>query len=232
MRKKVVISLIAALFVISTSVASALSIDLNIVEVTTDGPGGELLADLVIAPDGNNATTNLLEAGQFVGLNIIVDNSEGAQVDGIFLSIVTSNPQMDFLGATVVAPSILVGDAPFNPPSLGDVGSGNVKVNSPTLFPEPGDPDGELWVQGLAFGSGEGSDGTGPDNAITLYYNITGASGSDTIIFELRETAGDGIDGASSVLLSSASINIPEPGTALLMGLGLVGLAVAGRRQS
>jgi hypothetical protein len=225
--------LIAALFVISTSVASALSIDLNIVEVTTDGPGGTLLADLVIAPDGNSATTALLAAGQFVGLNIIVDNSEGAQIAGIFLSIVTSGPQMDLLGATVVAPAILMGSTGFPPPSLGNVGSGFVKVNSPTVFPAPGDPDGELWVQGLAFGSGDGSNGTGPDNAITLYYQITGASGSDTIIFELRQTAGDGIEGDfSSLLLSGASINIPEPGTALLMGLGLIGLAVAGRRQS
>ena len=62
---------------------------------------------------------------------------------------------------------------------------------------------------------------------------VLGAVGAnDTITFDIGLTDGDAIAGASVINFNSAVINVPEPGTALLMGLGLAGLAGAGRRKN
>jgi len=234
MRKNVLIGLIATLFVISTSVASALSIDANLDNIVVGpSPASAPLGDLVIDPSGDSATATL-SAGNVVSITITVDNPDATHIAGIFVSLVTDGPQVTFLGANPVAPSILEGGDFFNPLSLSNVGSGAVKVNSPV---QNDGSAGEMWIQALAFGSGLGSDGTGPDNAITLFYSIAGASGGDEVAFTFALTAGDGIEDINQVpidaQMSGVVINpIPEPGTALLMGLGLAGLAAGGRRQS
>jgi hypothetical protein len=234
MRKNVLISLIATLFVISTSVASALSIDANLDNIVVGpSPASDPLGDLVIDPSGDSATATL-SAGNVVSITITVANPDNTSIAGIFVSLVTDGPQVNFLGANPVAPSILEGGTFFDPLALGNVGSGAVKVNSPV---QNDGSAGEMWLQALAFGSGNGSDGAGPDNAITLFYSITGATGDDQVAFLFALTPGDGIEDTSqnpiNAAMSGVVINpIPEPGTALLMCLGLAGLSAAGRRQS
>jgi hypothetical protein len=69
-----------------------------------------------------------------------------------------------------------------------------------------------------------------------LFFEVlAGATGFTRLDFDLVQTDGDvpfAEGGAQSLSINNAVINVPEPGTALLMGLGLTGLAAAGRRQS
>jgi len=219
---------------LGASSASALDIDLNIEDIYVGpSPGPPSVGDLVIDPSGDSATATLA-AGNVIQLSITVSNPDNTSIAGIFLSLVTDGPQMNFLGANPVAPSILEGGTFFNPLSLGNVGSGAVKVNSPV---QNDGSAGEMWLQALAFGSGLGSDGAGPDNAITLFYSVTGASGDDEVSFSLELTAGDGIEDTSQnpidANISSAVINAPEPTSIALAfaGLGTVAVVTRVRRR-
>ena len=104
-------------------------------------------------------------------------------------------------------------------------------------FSKPNDPESlgtgtTEWVQAVAHTNPLGVNGAGPDQAVILAYEYIGAGGSDFVSIAAALTSGDAIVGAGSVSFSGSVINVPEPGTALLMGLGLFGLGAAGRRKS
>jgi hypothetical protein len=226
MRNKAVLGLIAStLLVFSTSVASAtIAVDLNIEGIYTDATFGTLVPGSSVDPNGNEATATLA-AGQGILLTIDISNLNGDQVSDIFSTVIFQGNQLSFLGGSAIA-EVLAGGPVFAPTSLGRVAQPAIKVNSPNA---PGTA-GDVWAQSTAF-AGTGTDGTGPDNvAVQLFFQVTGALGSDQVVFDLTTTSGDVISGTP--ILSGAVINVPEPGTALLMGLGLAGLAAAGRRQA
>ena len=93
------------------------------------------------------------------------------------------------------------------------------------------------WIQAVAHANVNGTTGTGPDNAVLLAFQYNGPGGFDLVDVAVALTAGDVIGTTGGqvftgpVTLTGAVANVPEPGTALLMGLGLLGLGAAGRRR-
>ena len=225
--RKLLIGMAASTALMFAGTASAvIDLDANIAGIFTDSSFSTPVPGAVIDPSGDSATANLA-AGQAILITLNVANANGDFVTDMFSTIIVEGSQLNFLGGNYDAPTILVGGPVFMQTNLGSIGSPSVKVNSPNLNNNPGD----VWIQSTAYAS-TGTDGTGPNNNIaSLFFLVTGASGSDQILFDLTETSGDVISGAP--ILSGAVINpIPEPGTALLMGLGLAGLAAAGRRNA
>ncbi len=91
-------------------------------------------------------------------------------------------------------------------------------------------------TNGTANTTGSSAGGAAPLLA-TLVFSVTGTGGSAAISLS-QSSPGNviGLAGGASTtatLAGSGSVNIvPEPTTALLVGLGLAGLAVAGRRKA
>ena len=81
-----------------------------------------------------------------------------------------------------------------------------------------------------------GTQNTGSSLLVTLVFDLTGVAGSASIALS-SSSPGNVVGqpgGTSTVptLAGSGSVNvIPEPTTALLVGLGLAGLGIAGRRR-
>jgi hypothetical protein len=208
------------------SASAVIDLDANIAGIFTDSTFGTPVPGAVIDPSGDEATVNLA-AGQAILITLDVSNLNGDFVTDLFSTIIIEGSQLNYLGGNYDAPTILVGGPVFMQTNLGAIGSPSEKVNSPNA----NGTSGPVWIQSTAYAS-TGTDGTGPNNNIaSLFFLVTGASGTDQILFDLTTTTGDVISGSPT--LSGAVINpIPEPGTALLMGLGLAGLAAAGRRNA
>lgn len=81
-----------------------------------------------------------------------------------------------------------------------------------------------------------GTANTGSFLAATLVFNVIGTSGTAAISLSTSSPGntialGGGAQGTAT-LSGAGVVNIPEPTTALLIGLGLAGLGVAGRRRA
>lgn len=67
--------------------------------------------------------------------------------------------------------------------------------------------------------------GQGPDSAVLLAYQYIGPGGFDRVDITAAITAGDAVAGVVGPIdFTSAVVNVPEPGTAIFIGLGLLGL--------
>jgi hypothetical protein len=222
----------AMIFVLNTSTASALDLDSNIVGIFTDSSFMTSVPNLVIDADGN-ATADLAP-GDVVLLGIDVSNPIAEVISAIFATTTIEGSQFSGTLGAQLPPTMLKATG-FGATSLANVNTGATKGNSPNLnYGAPGD----LWIQSVSYALQAGAEGTGPDQIqIALVLGASIGIG-DFVNFALGETAGDAIAGAGGLPLSGpvtfegATINVPEPGTALLMGLGLAGLAGAGRRRS
>ena len=179
--------------------------------------------------DGSGNATAPLAAGQFILVNIHIDNTAGEAIEGIFASIIFQGDQTQFVGSVV--PGSILTEPGILANSLGNIGTGAIKGNTPN----PQGFAGDIWLQALAYGSAGGVDGSGSQTAdISLFFAVTGASGGELVLFDFGLTTGDVIfapgGGAIPTTFSGAVVNIPEPGTALLLGLGLLALAGRNRR--
>jgi hypothetical protein len=232
MRKNLLLGLTTAtLLVFGSFSASALSLDTNILGIFTNSGFGTSVDNLVIDADGNATAT--LAAGNVVLLGIDVSNADAELITAIFATTTVDGTQFSSsLGAQL--PNSMLKATGFGAKSLANVNSGDVKGNSPA--PTYGDA-GDLWIQSVSYALQAGAFGTGPDT-IQIALVLGNVAADEFVNFDMGLTAGDAIAGANGLPLSGpttfqgATINVPEPGTALLMGLGLAGLAGAGRRRS
>jgi len=230
--RKLTIQLLVSITLLFFAVqASALTLDVNITAIIDSGfaPKG------TIDPSGDTAVVDLV-AGDFITVEIDFANPDGDLMTDVASTIIIQSDQLAFAGSLNAATIFAFQGGGFPPPpatSLAAIGPPDVKINTPDL----GGGDGDVWIQSSAF-AGTGTIGEGPDDsAITLFFEVlAGATGSTELNFDIVQTAGDvpfSGGGAISVTINNAVINlIPEPTTALLMGLGLAGLAAAGRRRS
>lgn len=233
-----VVVFVALAALLSPSVASALDIDLNFENVfkPPTAPVSDLaslppLADLVIEPSGDVARTGLLSEGDWISLSITVANPDNELFTGVFVSLVYQPDEVHYLGRTAVADTILEGGTPDNPLALNDVGSGSHKTGQPCDPGWYGPCAAGVWIQALAYGSRDGTDGAGPDVALTFVFEALGPALGREILFDLTMTAGDATDASVLNMSDAVLVAIPEPGTGLLVGLGLGGLAAASRHR-
>jgi hypothetical protein len=225
MRSKLILGLITATLVVFGSFsASALSLNANIFGIFTDSSFGTPVADAVIDAEGNATAT--LAAGQGVIISIDVANPDADTMTTMFSTLTADGAQIAAVLGASLPPTMLKGPA-FLDKAMSDVGTGGVKGNTPSF---PGTA-GELWIQGTGYALQAGATGTGVDQILILLV-LGDVAGNEFVNFAMGETSGDSILSPSTLTFDGATINVPEPGTALLMGLGLAGLAGAGRRRS
>lgn len=237
MRRNIVIGLIMSMsLLITATTASALTIDVNVLGIL-DGvsfaPKGS------IGPGGDSASA-ALAVGDIINIGITVDNAAGDIVTDVVGTIIFQRDQLVIFsqggfGGTSVA-EILVFTPPEFPPgqqrtSLARIAPPAIKINQPNPEGEAGD----VWLQAAAF-AGTGTAGTGPDQMSNLFFTVRAGGLSVTQFdFDFVQTAGDSINTTGTVTINNAFVTntnpIPEPGTALLIGLGLAGLSAAGRRR-
>ena len=223
-RKNVIIGLIASLLLVFSTTANALDIDavFNLANSTTAN-----------APTVNSSQdwTLDLTAGDVIAFDVFVSNGAEDVVQAVFASLVTDSTQMTFLGgafSNILTEATCVGF--FCSPAT--LTPGIAKPVSKPNDPQTLGTGTTEWIQAVAHTNPTGANGAGPDSAVLLAYQYAGAGGFDLVNIDAAITAGDAVAGAGSVSVSGSVINVPEPGTALLMGLGLFGLGAAGRRKS
>jgi hypothetical protein len=206
--------------------ASALRLDANVLGVFTDSTLATSVAGVTIDPDGDAATAPLT-AGHLILIEIEVSNPAAETIQAIFATLVVQGDQISHLLGTLVPPTMLKGPGPSDQ-SLVNISSGAVR-EGPSHYGAPGD----VWVQAPAYALQAGANGTGPDAIQILFVVAEGLAIGDFVTFEMRLEDGDvifGPAGSISTTFSSTVIQvIPQPGTALLMGLGLIGLSARQR---
>jgi hypothetical protein len=232
MRKNVLITLIVGMSLAISGAASALDLTARI----NTGAGSQPL----VSGDGGATATGALAPGNIIGVEIFVDNAAQDVISAIFATLTWDGTQVAFLGGGFTGP-ILTGTctgfscvAPVLSPGIG---APLLKPLSP-FGQATGDTD---WLQVFAHTNVDGTNGAGPNQVtVTMGFQILpGVGAGDELAFGMIiEPNSDVVAGAmggaflGDINLSGAVINpIPEPGTALLMGLGLMGLGAAGRRK-
>ena len=176
----------------------------------------------------NDTGGAVLDVGDTFNVDVSVAWDEQSVLTGIFTSAGWDPSILSLTGSTT-APFLL-----FGPGAQGFLG----KVVDPSVF--PGDPAGTIRTAQFVAASGQSASlgFAGTVLISTLTFQVVGVPAGLTTDIDVVLNAGDiclgaggfecaGIDFATAG--TSVSI-IPEPGTALLMGLGLVGLGYAGRR--
>jgi hypothetical protein len=206
--------------------ASALTLDANVLGVFEDVTtvlSGAPIAGMTIAPSGDTAA-GPFAPGNIVVIGIDVANPAAETIQSIFASLVVQGDQISGSPGTILPPEMLKGPGPSDP-SLVNLNSGAVKMG-PSSYGSPG----QVWVQAVSYALQAGANGTGPDTIQILFELGPGVTVGDFVTFDMGFTAGDSVAGPSSTTFSSAVIQvIPEPGTTLLIGLGLVGLGARRR---
>lgn len=177
--------------------------------------------DLFWANSGSATTT--VAVSSTITLNIVLTAGEaGARAAGITLDYGDAQSALSVVGIannpTMPSPRAML---PLVFGNTIDTGTSvrNLKAEVFPPFVRTGLASGQSWLLGTVtfVTTGEGG------GQFTLVSMITG---SDDIL----DLAGDSISGGST--FQSAVIHIvPEPGTIALLGVGLVGFGIAGRRS-
>lgn len=179
----------------------------------------------------NNATVGntTLNIGDTIAITVrLVWDGQGA-LQGVFTSTGYDASVLEFVSATAAPASVLSFTDPD--PDIGLIPGMNRLL-------APGILNGALRTVQYAVGAADAFVDPRAANAptgrliTTLTFRALGAGSTSvaSIIATGDAISGDTFGGGTSV---NVTVNpIPEPGTALLMGLGLAGLGLAGRRRA
>ncbi len=220
-------TLLAMVCLFGSIPANALTLDANVLGIfesldTNMGVFVDPVVGATIDPDGDMATAPLA-AGQFILIGIEVSNLAAEAITAMFTTLIVQGDQISGSLGARLPPTMLKGPGPSGQ-SLVNINSGDIKSSQPGGFGHPGD----VWIQAPSYALQTGANGTGPDTLEILFVVGSAVAIGDFVTFEMGFTAGDSISGASSITFNSAAIQvIPQPGTALLMGLGLIGLSAS-----
>jgi PEP-CTERM motif len=171
------------------------------------------------------ADLNALNAGDQISIQLRLDTEGETQITSVFNSLGVDPALLSFVSGTSPG-QILFNTSTFE---------GVARVSNPAL--NPSDPAGQ--VRAANFAAADPSNiGSANQLLATVIFEAVAGAGGTTAITQIV-TVGDDVtvNGVVSAYTPAAAsgpitvLPIPEPGTALLMGLGLAGLGVAGRRR-
>jgi hypothetical protein len=186
-------------------------------------------------------TANPNQVSLYLDMNGSLTNGVPTQVTGIFVSVASQDSEVTYTGAQ---------PAPLLPTGVAGIMLNNFfqAINPTAAYGQESIsasvPAGQTWVLADYFGQFptdgiNGVFGTTPENVLMATFNYDAPVFAEYFGFGLGadggffiNQGGTSVDIQGEINLVNNLASIPEPTTALLVGLGLVGLGVAGRRKA
>jgi hypothetical protein len=181
-------------------------------------------AGIIIDFEISGAPSSIETVSTSVTIDVYLTATGGSAVSGYQFSILVDATEL-------AAPSALV-NAPTH------AGAGSWTLGGAGLyFPGPGGYAAAFSASTLVVADNiTGASGTVHIGSVKFHVvgAISDATADITGCFNCVNFAGDGNTvsaGSAATTFNGAQVNVPEPTTASLLGLGLIGLTIAGRRR-